>query len=236
MKHLHKEATAESPERRPATVVMNFLARHRTTMLVAIAVIAVAVVALIVVLTVQSNRNEAALTTVEDLQDEFDDWLALEDAEQPEAYDALSAELEQLIDDYPRTYAAARARIIDARALAQLERWQEASDRYVEVADLFPETYLAPVSLMDAAVAAEEAGNADGALELHRRIVHDYAEQSAEVPRALFSIGRILEGTDNVAEAAEAYRTLVDDYPASSWTNLARNRIITLTVEGRIGE
>ena len=88
---------------------------------------------------------------------------------------------------------------------------------------------------MEAAVAAENAGDPERALELHRRIVDDHGDENPEVPRALFSIGRILEQQDEVADAAEAYRQLVDDYPASSWTNLARNRIITLTVEGRIG-
>ena len=73
------------------------------------------------------------------------------------------------------------------------------------------------------------------ALELLNRLVDLYDAQSAEIPRALFSIGRINEGLDQIVEAAESYNQLIDDYPGSSWTNLARDRIITLTVQGRIG-
>jgi TolA-binding protein len=214
---------------------MAFLTKYRKPIVATIAVVAVAVVALVVVLTVRSNRAEAALTNVEGLQDEYDDWLTLEEEEQADAYEGLSRQAAEVIETYPATYAAARARIIDASALAELERWQDATDRYVEVADQFPDTYLAPVSLMDAAVAAENGGDPERALELHQRIVDEYEDESAEVPRALFSIGRINEQRDEIADAAEAYRRLVEDYPASSWTNLARNRIITLTVEGRIG-
>ena len=50
----------------------------------------------------------------------------------------------------------------------------------------------------------------------------------------MFAIGRLNEKLGLMASAAEAYRELVDAYPASSWTNLARTRIITLAVEGRI--
>ena len=73
------------------------------------------------------------------------------------------------------------------------------------------------------------------ALDILNRLVEQYDAESAEIPRALFSIGRINEGLDNIVDAAESYNRLIDDYPASSWTNLARDRIITLTVQGRIG-
>jgi TolA-binding protein len=88
---------------------------------------------------------------------------------------------------------------------------------------------------MDAAVAAENAGETDRALQLLQRVVDEYDDESAETPRALFSIARIHEQSDEVARAADTYRQLIDSYPASSWTNLARNRIISLTVQGRIG-
>lgn len=235
MKQHHSQAAPETPQQRVLEKVTAFLTRYRTPILIIVVVIVVAVLALIAVLTIQNNRSEAALQRAEALEADFDRWLGLEDDEKPAEYDVLAQTAIELIDAYPRTYAASRAWIIDARALLELDRYEDAVSRYVEVADNRPETYLAPVSLMDAAVAAENGGDVSRSLELHRRIVDEYEGESAEVPRALFSIGRILEQRDEVAEAAEAYRQLVDDYPASSWTNLAHDRIITLTVEGRIG-
>lgn len=234
MKQLHQHATDES-QRRPIDVLVAFLNRHRTTIMITIGVIVVAVVALVVVLTVQNSRTERALTAVDELQQDFDDWLQSDPDEQAEAYETLAEDVAAIIDGYSGTYAAARARLVDARALVELERWDEAAQTYLEVADTMPESYLAPVSLMDAAIALEHAGDPEGALEIHRRIADEYDGETAEVPRALFSIGRLSEQSDRVADAADAYRRLIDDYPASSWTNLARNRIITLTVEGRIG-
>jgi tetratricopeptide (TPR) repeat protein len=235
MKQLQNEATGDKHERRPMEIITAFLTRHRTAIAIIIGVIVVAVFALIIILSVQNARTERALTAVDELQQDFEEWEGTDDDAKTESYDLLAGQAMEIIDSYPRTYAATRARLIDAQALVELERWDAAADRYVEIADLVPKTYLAPVSLMDAAVSAENAGDVDRSLELHRRIADEYDGESAEVARALFSMGRIHEQQDRVAEAADAYRRLIDGYPASSWTNLARNRIITLTVEGRIG-
>lgn len=228
-----KEVTSSGPNFTQRLI--DFLTRYRRAIGITLAVVAVAVVALVVVLSVQNARSEAALEAVADLEREFAEWRELDEDARTEAYGDILTGVGEIIDGYPRTYAAARARLIDASALAELGRWAEASARFTEVADLRPGTYLAPVALMDAAVAAENAGDAERALELHNRHVDEYEDESAEAPRALFSIGRILELQDDVAAAAETYRRLIEDYPASSWTNLARNRIIALTVEGRIG-
>jgi TolA-binding protein len=118
----------------------------------------------------------------------------------------------------------------------ELERWSDAAEQYLRTVTMSEGTYLGATATVGAAVSHENAGNSDRALELYRDLVDSYEEDSSYTPRALFNIGRIQEQQDSIAEAAEYYNRLVDDYPTSSWTNLARNRIITLTVEGRIGE
>ncbi len=230
-----KQVANETPKQKVMDKLVDFLSRFRKPIMITLGVIAVAVVTLVIVLSVQNSRAEAALAAAEDLQSAFDDWMQLDDETKPEEYEEISRAAAEIVDAYPRTYAASRARMIDARTLVELERWNDASAKYREVADFFPESYLAPVALMDAAVAAESGGDTDRTLELLNRLVEDYGDESAEAPRALFSIGRILEQRGDVSDAADSYRRLIEGYPASSWTNLARNRIITLTVEGRIG-
>ncbi|MFW6313901.1 MAG: tetratricopeptide repeat protein [Spirochaetota bacterium] len=230
-----KQVATEAPKTQVMNKLIDFLSRSRKPIMIALGVVAVVVVTLVVVFSIQNSRTNAALTAAEDLQSAFEDWMEVGDETKAEEYGELAQAASQIIDAYPRTYAASRARMVDARALAELERWDEAATRYAEIADVFPESYLAPVSLMDAAVAAESGGDTDRTLELLTRLIDEYGENSAETPRALFSIGRIREQRDEVSDAADSYRRLIEGYPASSWTNLARNRIITLTVEGRIG-
>jgi TolA-binding protein len=94
---------------------------------------------------------------------------------------------------------------------------------------------LAPIALANGAAAWEEATDGENATRLWSRIVEEYGAEAAESARALFALGRIAEGEGAFEDAAVRYNTLLDDYPASSWTNLARNRIIYLTTEGLIG-
>jgi tetratricopeptide (TPR) repeat protein len=229
--------TAQTHETKPTFIerLSHFLSRHRIALTVLIIVIAVAVVALFVVMQVTTNRTEQSLILVEDLQSQYGDWLGLDMDERTAEFDTLVGAITELTQKYPRTYATQRAIYIHARALTELERWTEAADQYLDLVDRFPDVYLAPVSLTQAAVATENANDPQAALDILKRLVDEYDPKSAEIPRALFSIGRINEGLDNIADAAASYNQLIDDYPSSSWTNLARDRIITLSVQGRIG-
>lgn len=213
----------------------HFLSRHRTTFLVVLIVLAVAAVALFVTLEVRNNRIERSLAEVEALQEEFARWAVLDEQEQVASIDSIGVLAQEILDSYSRLYAAQRALFIHASALGELERWNESAARYVELADRFPQSYLAPIALSQASVAYENGASADQALTALTQLVDNYDGESADVPRALFAIGRINESMGDIAEAARSYNRLIDDYPASSWTNLARDRIITLSVEGRIG-
>jgi tetratricopeptide (TPR) repeat protein len=214
----------------------NFLSRYRKVLAGVLIVIALGVVALVTVLTVQQNRRDASLEAVEELQRSYRDWTASAESEATEGVDALAEQAEAIIADYEGMYAAARASLILAAAMFELERWSDAAEQYSRTVTMSEGTYLGATATVGAAVSHENAGNSDRALELYRDLVDSYEEDSSYTPRALFNIGRIQEQQDSIAEAAEYYNRLVDDYPTSSWTNLARNRIITLTVEGRIGE
>lgn len=229
--------TADSHDTKPTVLEMlsKLLVRHRIALIVLVVVIAVVFVGLFVVLEISSSRTEKSLVLVEELQTSYGKWLVLDEDQRLSGFDTLVSEIDEIVGSYPREYAAQRAIYLHARGLTELQRWSEASERYIDLADRFPDSYLAPISLTQAAVAAENHDDRELALEILNRLVDIYDSESAEIPRALFSIGRISEGMDRIVEAAESYNRLIDDYPGSSWTNLARDRIITLTVQGRIG-
>lgn len=213
----------------------SFLTRHRKVLLIVLIVIAASVVTLFVGLSVASRRTEKSLVRVETLQSDFDAWVALDDTERPTKFEPLALEADDIATTYPRSYAAQRALYIKAGGLAELGRWNEAVGSYEELADRFPESYLAPLALLRAAVAAENDGDTTTILAILNRILDDYGSENAIAARALFSVARIHETEDRIADAADAYNRLITDYPNSGWTNLARDRIITLTAEGRIG-
>ncbi|MBU8913456.1 MAG: hypothetical protein KOO61_05485, partial [Spirochaetales bacterium] len=192
--------TVESHDTKPNILdkLSHFLTRHRLALIIFLVVVAVAVVGLFVALEISTNRTERALVLVEALQTSYGEWLLLDQDLRATEFDTLVSEIEDLVDSYPRTYAAQRAVYLHAGALTELERWNQASEHYVDLADRFPDAYLAPISLTQAAVAAENNDDRELALDILNRLVEQYAAESAEIPRALFSIGRINEGLDNI--------------------------------------
>ena len=229
--------TAHLNETKPTFLdhLQAFLTRFRTVLLIILISVAVAAVALFVILEVRSSQTETALARVEELQESYGEWLTLPETDQSEEYEALSAEIQAILGDYQRGYARQRTLFIQAQVLEKLERWDESREVYLEVAASSAESYLAPISITLAAVASENAGQPEQALEILTDLIDAYDSDVSEIPRALFSVGRINESLGNIADAAASYRRLIDEHPGSSWTNLARARIITLTVQGRIG-
>jgi len=53
-------------------------------------------------------------------------------------------------------------------------------------------------------------------------------------PRALFSVARLEEERGDPVRANEAYADLEAKYPDTSWSRLARNRVIYLRASGAL--
>ncbi len=105
---------------------------------------------------------------------------------------------------------------------------------WTDLADGAPKSYMAPIGLLNAASAWEEGGKPEKAIEALARVVSAYRQTLPETPRALFALGRLSEKLEANDKAAGYYNELIDGYPGSSWTKLARDRIIYLQVRNKI--
>ena len=97
----------------------------------------------------------------------------------------------------------------------------------------FPKSYLAPVSLFDAAICSEEKGDKDGAQKLYVQAYTSYKD-STVAPRALFDAARLDEARATWADAQKKYESDGQPLPQSFWTRLAKNRLVELKVQGKI--
>jgi tetratricopeptide (TPR) repeat protein len=185
-----------------------------------------------IVIEVRSNRTESATVLAEHAQERLDEWIDEEDEEKKAIIaEELQGTLLSIIDTYPRLYATQRAYHIQGSFLFRSEQWEVAANSFLDLAEKFPKSYLAPISIVNAAVSYEEAEQDVRALETYRRIIDEFAEVSPEIPRVLFSLGRLSETVGTTQQALEYYTRLVDEYSTSSWTNLARDRIIYLNLD-----
>ena len=215
------------------------LARHRRPLIWGMSGTVFIIIAIFSYLEVQQRRANEALMLVEEVEVLFDQWSDARDSEDEQSVLSLRQQLDGTIDEvlrrFPRKYAANRARLIQGDVAWHSEEWGRAGELYRETASTFPRSHIAPLSLYNAAASFEEAGEIEAAAESLTELVDRYSETpSPLVPQALLSLGRIREGEENFVEAQEFYQRLVEEHPASSWTSLARNRMILLSAQGRL--
>lgn len=221
---------SEAPDktRKITDVISTFLTRHRLTLIVALAAVVIIVAGLFIYIEVRSSREQAARLAAEEVQELYDDWIEASEEERPALAERLSERVDAVVEVYPRFYAAQRALMVRGDLYWELEDWNRAADDFSRAANGFGDSYLTSIALSNAAAAAEEAGDVSRAKQLLQQLVDQHA--TAEVPRALFTLGRLAESTSDRDEALEYYNQLVQNHAGSNWTNLARNRIIALSV------
>ena len=201
----------------------DFFQKNRKVLLISLAGVIGAVVILVTIFTIRDHLHSQALSRIEEFNRRYEAmW-------NEDAY----VFLEELNQFAVRNsgFVAARAYAISANIYEDLDAWAEAERAWVNAARAGAETYFAPVAFFNAAVAAEEQGNIDRAIELYYEAL-EYDRIFPSAPRAQFSIGRLQESQGNRAYAIISYMTLVSRWPQDQvWASLANSRILSLSVE-----
>jgi predicted negative regulator of RcsB-dependent stress response len=223
-------ATDEKKEKRSfSDVLADFIQRNRRGLLISAITLVVIVIGFIVGNAVRSSLREKANSAVEDFAQRYE--VLVIDINEPEKAEEATTLLDELIAFAEKTsgYAGARAYSLAASVYAEQKNWAQAESAWRNSAKKAGNSYLAPVSLFNAATAAEEQGNLDQAVDL-------YAESAAHVSgfpaaaRAQFEIGRLRESQGDSQAALEAYRLISEKWAnESTWINLAQSRIILLS-------
>jgi predicted negative regulator of RcsB-dependent stress response len=212
--------------------IADFIQNNRRGIVICLGVIVIAVAGCIAGFAIRNVLRDKALSTIEDFSDRYDQLVM--DINDPEK----SADVQTLLDELnafagnQSGYAAAQAHSIAASIYAEKKDWAGAEKSWTASAKAGAKTYLAPVALFNAAVAAEEQGKTDEAVTLSTESA-SYPADFPEAPRAQFAIGRLLETQGDKQGAIEAYRAVREKWSgATVWINLAQNRIIVLESSG----
>jgi tetratricopeptide (TPR) repeat protein len=126
-------------------------------------------------------------------------------------------------------YASAKIFSVLGKIYMQKLDWTAARNAYEKSAKKGKKTYLAPVSLYNAAAAAEEEGNAEDAISLYNQAI--FYEDFPAAAHAQFSIGRLYESLGKNEDAKSAYQSVIDNWSKeTNWTNHAHSRLIALDI------
>jgi len=219
-----------SPRQRIVSAITSILQQGRYIILGTV-IAALAVVILYAIYTeVATKRAETATREVEAIQKTYENWSTETDASKKAGMEkAIVVQTDVILKKYPRTYAAQRSLLIRGDLAYANKDWKNAVSFYTRLADRFPGSYLAVVALTDGAAANEQQGDAAGAIALDKRIL-SYKGLAPEIPSAIFALGRLYEEQSDKKNAQLYYNKLIDQYPDSGWTKLARDRIIALSL------
>ncbi len=216
-----------------AQKLADFIRAKRGIFLGLLAAVIVIVAAVAVFSIVSNAQAEASTTRVEALADDIATWSAEADsAKKAELETKILAGLTEVNAKWPRSFAAARALSLRARLFEEKKDWAASEKDWAEIASRFPKTFLAPIALQNAAIAAEERGANEAAAGYYKRVVDGYAGKTVGVPHAWFSLGRLAEGSKDYTAAIAHYEKLVASFPDDDWTKLAKDRILFLKSRG----
>jgi tetratricopeptide (TPR) repeat protein len=213
-------------------VLADFIGNNRKKLLIGMIAILALALGFVGVYALRNSLREKANTLVEDFARRYEVLVIdINEEEKAEEAQTLLDELEAFAKK-TSGYAGARAYSLVAAIHAEQKNWAQAEDAWRSSAKKAGKSYLAPVSLFNAAVASEEQGNLDDAIEL-------YAESAAHVSlfpgaaRAQFAVGRLRESQGDTQAALEAYKVIPEKWTdESTWINLAQSRIILLSNTG----
>jgi tetratricopeptide (TPR) repeat protein len=219
-------AKDKTEERSTGDIIADFLHKYRRSFWIFIIIIVAGAAGSVAYFSIRNILEKKAIEKVETFEERKNNLGTFNDTSKPPELETL---LEEIIAFAPSTfgYAAARSYSLAADIYFSLGEWNKAEDTWKTAAQKAPKIYLAPISLFNAAIAAEEQGNLEAAI--------DYYEQSIEftgiypaAARARFNIGRIREALHDNTGAAAAYKVLIEKNPDSNWAKLAQSRIIYL--------
>jgi tetratricopeptide (TPR) repeat protein len=208
--------------------INEFVRKHRKPIFVSMGVLILILAVTVSSLSLVDVFRKKAIRTAEELNSRYE-ALRFNIADESKAADveALLADL----DAFARKtsgYAGGRAWALIGGIRSDTKEWAAAEAAWAGAAKAAPKTYLAPIALFNAAVAAEEQGKTAEAIDYYTRSVSHPAAFPAAA-RAQFAIGRLHEAAADTDAALAAYRAVIAAWPRDAvWSGLAQSRIISL--------
>jgi tetratricopeptide (TPR) repeat protein len=212
----------------------DLIQKNRTRLLAGLGAVVLIIAGFIIVSVVREKSLSNALSKIDSLNRKYESLRASISGEEEMSVSQLS-ELAGLMvqitefENHNSGFAAARAYSINANINMDQKNWIVAEEKWVKAADAAPKSYLAPIAIYNAAVAAEEQENIEKAIAHYTRAA-GYGDSFPASARAQFSVGRLEESRGNRDSAIAAYRNLLAKWPDDAvWPNLAQNRLLILS-------
>lgn len=213
--------------------VGDFIQKYRFVFLTVLALLVVGFVAYGVIYNSASKKTSKLLSKIEKI--EFSLLENTSELSESEVSSLLDDSL-KAVEEYTKNsgIVGIRAELLKADICYKKSDYKNACDSYLKVASKTKGTYLCPISYFNAARSSEQLNDTTKAIEYYQMAAND--KEFVNINQALFSIGRIKESSLDYEGAYETYEKIVSKNESDTWSNLAKTRILTLELEGKVNK
>ena len=191
----------------------------------------IAIIAYGVISSSKEKAVKAGLAEIDAVTTEFAE-LKIAETTDTAKEDALLARAQAIADKNNPAVVKVRAQMVIAEIQFDRKNFEAARTAWLAAAEADKKSYTYGLCNYQCGICSEELGDLDNAVAYLKTAAE--SDGFAVVPRVLFNIGRIEETRGNFDKAVESYKKLVTDYPSDQWASLAKSRIITLDLDGKV--
>lgn len=195
-------------------------------------VLVVAIIAVGVLLIVSDKKQDQLQVAVSELQADVNE-LFLKTEYTPEEYSNLLDSISAVEKAGGKSFAGMKASYLLGISYMKAEDYANAQTAFNACYAKDKKSYLAPLALINSAVAAEEQGKLDEALSIYESVTNEFGLYTAVAPKALFNAARINLSKGNTDLAKAAFQQIIDEYDnsysmQSEYSKLSQNVLLTL--------
>jgi len=209
--------------------IKDFVRDNRKTFLyssVAFLALVVILIGAFVYVDTVNSRNRAAFDIIVEKYDLYSERGDLEQI------GPLVKDLKEFVDSTSFGFSHRMARYMLGSLYFDSGEYGEALACLTKFSRRAPSPFFASLSLVKAAVCAEELGDYDKALELYAVIEEDFSD-SMVVDQALYNKARIYSLKGDYANSGKYYNRVVTSFPQSPYASRSRKKIMLMGSQAR---
>ncbi len=220
-----KAVSKKEKNQKTSDKVNDFMQKNRKIILIVVGIILLAAIGISVFALVKSSSSSKLLDEIYEIEYKYANGAS--DADESALLNLENEALDSLKPYLSKSgITGVRANMLAASISWQKSDFETAASYYKTAYEVSKKsTYTRGINAYNAAVAFEEAGKNEEALDFYQKAIDEKFEYSAH---AYFNIGRIKEALSDSEGALAAYQKVTDDYSSDNWALLAKSRILSL--------
>ncbi len=143
----------------------------------------------------------------------------------------LNKKFQVVIDEHPNSIAASKSAYFMGNIYYRAQEYTTALERFQKGSEIKTGSYSAMLCLLGVARSYEQMSEFKKAEETYRNIIDRY-EKAFIIPSVHYSLAEIYEQLDDRESAEKEYSKIVSDYNWSSWSDLAKKKLLFLKSTG----